>query len=393
MLAKLLFIFAITGHLAASIELPIVYLTWEDDPTTTMTIRWITSFKDRNDDVEYRKKTERSWHEKSGQSRELIANFLQLHSIKLSGLTPDTAYKFYLKGSKTTHYFKTLPKKLTHPINFIVGGDTSQNGLAYFEKTNKQAARHEPAFVIFGGDLAYTCSGNRSIPENGLKWISWLYCYARTMISPNGYMIPLLVTMGNHDVIGGFDGSNDDANSFFRFFPLPGKPGYSTLRAGKYLSLYLLDSGHMNQIEGKQYSWLKRELKRDSAISHRFAIYHMPAFPGLRKNLSEQGKKILELWVPLFEKYNVHASFEHHEHIYKRSFSFKANKIDPTGPVYLGGGAWGVTPRKCKKPPEYIARSQGQRHFIKIELEDKIRKYSAITDKGSVIDYFVQVNP
>lgn len=56
MLAKLLFIFAITGHLAASIELPIVYLTWEDDPTTTMTIRWITSFKDRNDDVEYRKK-------------------------------------------------------------------------------------------------------------------------------------------------------------------------------------------------------------------------------------------------------------------------------------------------------------------------------------------------
>lgn len=237
MLAKLLFFFALTSQLAASIDLPIVYLTWEDDPTTTMTIRWITSVNDRSEEVEYRKKNRRSWQKKSGQSRELIANFLQLHSLTLSGLSPGTAYKFYLKGSNTTYYFKTLPKKLTYPINFIVGGDTSQSGLAHFEKTNKQAASHEPAFVVFGGDLAYTCSGDRNTPENSLKWISWLYCYGRTMISPKGYLIPLIVTMGNHDVIGGFYGSDDDANSFFKFFPFPGRPGYKTLRAGKYLSL------------------------------------------------------------------------------------------------------------------------------------------------------------
>lgn len=47
----------------------------------------------------------------------------------------------------------------------------------------------------------------------------------------------------------------------------------------------------MNQIEGDQASWLKQELKQDAEISHRFAIYHMPAFPGLGKNISKQGKK------------------------------------------------------------------------------------------------------
>ena len=53
-------------------------------------------------------------------------------------------------------------------------------------------------------------------------------------------------------------------------------------------------------------------------------------------------------WVPLFDKHNFTASFEHHTHYRKMSYPLKnATRDDEHGTRYLGDGSWGVPNDTC----------------------------------------------
>ncbi|HZY31932.1 MAG TPA: hypothetical protein VFF86_09870 [Candidatus Methylomirabilis sp.] len=81
----------------------------------------------------------------------------------------------------------------------------------------------------------------------------------------------------------------------------------------------------------------------------------------------------------------VDVAFEHHDHIYKRTHPIRADKVDPRGVVYLGGGAWGVVPRK---PLEkwYLAKTVSTLHFVLVTIDAQGRSFLAIDSKGQVID-------
>ena len=123
---------------------------------------------------------------------------------------------------------------------------------------------------------------------------------------------------------------------------MPGHQIYNSLDFGSFLSLILLDSGHANPIEGAQTQWLNNVLEKRQNILHRFAFYHVPAYPCVRSYRTKQSVLIRKTWIPLFEKWGIQVAFEHHDHAYKRTYPLLKNRIQPHGIIYLGDGGWGL---------------------------------------------------
>jgi acid phosphatase type 7 len=371
-----------------------LYLTWQHDPTRTMTVQWITPKENADDSLEYRVQGDTKWQTQLGKHKEMPQDEpFFVHVVELQDLTPDSVYYFRLKESDTDYHFRTLPKDLNEtPVVFLVGGDTNQLGPEGFAETNIRAAKEDPSFVVFGGDLAYASPRESFQAEDADRWLEWIKTYSDTMKTTDNHLIPLLVAIGNHDVKGGFHQTPEKAPFFHALFSMPGYPGYNVVRANSYLSFYLLDSSHSNPVKGVQTDWLKTELDKDSKMIHRFAIYHVPAYPSVRSYNMDISNMIRRNWLPLFEKYGVHVAFENHDHDYKRTYPLIKGKIDPRGVVYIGDGSWGVKPRVPKKAnkSEYFAKTKAAQQYVKVKLTDSMREFWAINTKGQVIDHYVQ---
>jgi hypothetical protein len=132
---------------------------------------------------------------------------------------------------------------------------------------------------------------------------------------------------------------------FFSFFAFPEKRLYRTIDFGNYLSLFLLDTNHLDPISGTQTAWLSEALTARAQIPYRLPIYHVAAYPSHYAFENPTSQQVRDLWSPLFEKYNCKVAFEHHNHAYKKTFPIQAGKIDSKGVIYLGDGCWGVEPR------------------------------------------------
>lgn len=382
-----------------------VYLTWQRSPESTMTVQWITPASRNQDLVEYRQTPDAPWQQALGSHNALPdASGYIVHKVEITGLSPHTTYTFRTGKDAVEYKFRTMPASDTTPVRFAVGGDMYHDTLEVLRKTNEQAAKQNPDFVLVGGDIAYAASGVGVFPEefhtwtewlnlNNKKkrWLEWVISWKQQMVTTDGRLIPMVPALGNHDVNGGFGQTPKQAAYFHTLFAMPGKRGYNVLDFGNYMSIVILDSGHTNPIDGEQTQWLDATLKARQQIPLKYALYHVPAYPSIRKLDSTYCALIRKSWVPLFERYNLTAGFEHHDHNYKRTYPIRKGKIDPTGVLYLGDGAWGVdAPRKRKssKPiPWYIARIIPSRYFLMVTLADGTAHYTAIDAEGAIIDH------
>lgn len=376
-----------------AVEAEAIYLTWMQDPTSTMTVQWLTKNDDTADDLEFQLIDQKEWKSVTGTHTPLPQEEPYLmHLVELTDLLPNSSYRFRIKNAKESHLFRTMPKTLSQPIVFTTGGDTNQIGMNTFELTNQQAVKEEPLFTVFGGDLAYASPNDIRGKEDAARWINWLITYSKSMVTPSGYKVPLLVTLGNHDIKGFYGRSPNEAPFFFTLFATPGLPGYKSLQCGDYLTLFLLDSNHANPIKGAQAEWLRNELAKASQSLHRFAFYHVPAYPSVRAFHAKESTMIRRHWVPLFERYALSCAFENNDHAYKRTFPLIDDEPHPYGVLYLGDGAWGVKPRQTKKAhaTSYLAKVRSTQHFIKVKLSESEREYTAISPSGEIVDHYVQ---
>ncbi len=366
-----------------------LYLTWQHDPTQTMTVVWLTALSDTNSQVEFQseKENESYWKRAQGSSRPFPYQYpCRIHTVELTGLSPNTRYRFRLDSDGTEHAFVTLPAKLQEPLTFIEGGDCYHNTLTMVEETNRMAVQFEPAFVFLGGDLAYAAGKRSSSKDNIPRWIAFMQSWTKIMTTKDGRLIPLLVAMGNHDVNGYDDQTQEQALVFHHLFPLPqGKTSYQLI-AGDYLSLTVLDSGHCQSIPS-QTQWLNSALAQIPSSAYRFVFYHVPAYPSVRSFHNSTSRSIREFWLPLFEKYRVDVAFEHHDHAYKRTHPLLEGRITPQGVIYLGDGSWGAKPRKPKKA-WYLAKTASSRQFIVVSLSPKSISFKSVTPQGQVLDAF-----
>lgn len=368
-----------------------IYLTWQRHPDTTMTIQWISPLQQPQSIVSYcLKEDSTAWKEVSGETFKFPHSSRYLiHRVELQALQPNTDYLFKVAPYQKNYSFHTASSDLEQNMRFVVGGDMYHDGIQLMAKTCRQAALTNPLFALIGGDIAYAVESAHTPFQNVERWIEWIKTWHATMVAPNGNLIPVIAAIGNHDLVGHYDQHPLKAAIFSTLFPMPGKQIYNTLDFGSYLSLFLLDSGHANSISGPQAKWLQTALQERQDMTHRFAAYHVPAYPSCRSFHNRQSLAIRRSWVPLFEKGGIQTCFEHHDHAYKRTYPLLRNRMHPDGIVYLGDGAWGVerprSPRlRCK--PSFLAKFSPTRHFIVVDLTPSQQRFRSLNDQGKIID-------
>lgn len=200
-------------------------------------------------------------------------------------------------------------------FSFAVLGDTQRfntgpNG--NFQKAMASIRKLNPDLVFPVGDLVGSCDGGSSCEKK--------YEDYKNIMSP--ILSRTYEVMGNHDRTGG---ERADAVWQKEFnLPTNGPPGFSELT-------YSFDSGNshfvvLNSekpkdhiINSEQRDWLEKDLA-NAKKENTFVFFHEPAFPVSSKideSLDVQPKDRDALW-QIFDKYDITAVFNGHEHIASR---------------------------------------------------------------------------
>lgn len=365
---------------SAAFQPTTLFLTWQRDPTTTMTVQWIGATGETADTtVSYSAAQVGPWQAQPAIARPYPRTDLKVFRAELTGLSPGTDYEFCIGKHSPIYRFRTMPARTTNPIHFISGGDCGVN--AHTVANNIQAARQDPMFAVVGGDLGY--DNGRSVEVS----LAFVRNYSKHMIGRDGRLIPMVPCIGNHEVDGGFDKPRAKAPFFYALFDgLFRETGFATLDFGDYLSLVLLDTGHTSPIAGAQTDWLDKTLKSRADHPNVLVVNHVPAYPSHRK-MATTGDGNRKHWVPLFQKYRVPVVLEHHDHTFKRTKPLLDGLAHDNGVLYLGDGSWGrlrtpFTPEQLS----FLASTSKDYHLSLHRIQGEERFHLALDENGRVMD-------
>jgi hypothetical protein len=363
-----------------------LFLTWQRDPTTTMTVQWIGARGETADTtITYKTLKADEWLSQATTAKPYPETDLKVFCTELTGLTSGTDYQFRIGKASPAYRFRTMPAKATDTIPFISGGDCGVNPHAV--ANNIQAAKQDPMFAVIGGDLGYD---NGKSVETSLAFVR---NYSKHMIGRDGRLIPMVTCIGNHEVDGGYNKPRSKAPFYYALFDgLYQETSYATLDFGDYLSLVLLDTNHTSPIDGDQTAWLEKTLKARVDHPNVIVVNHVPAYPSYRKAEGTEGKAGTgegnrKHWVPLFEKYRVPVVLEHHDHTFKRTKRLLGGHEDADGVLYLGDGSWGKL-RNPQAPDKlsYLAASSRDYHLSLHRIQGDERFHLELDETGRVMD-------
>ncbi len=400
-----------------------IFLTWQQDPTTTMTIDWhvkpkvdwrddaVYRFRKNNVVLEYRETGQRRWRQESGTAHNFPHSDRVIYRVELTDLNPATTYDFRFGEHSKIYKFRTMPQEvsMSEPVHFAVGGDTDDG--ERFRRMNRAIMNYDNDldFILWGGDLPYA-NGD---PVNIGMWYTWFSDIKETLIDEDGRVVPIVNAIGNHEVfqrsrlIGGksphHDMSEEEADAYIEEFNLI--DGYPTffnplfafpeethgiLDFGDYMSLFILDSNHYIPVEGLQTDWLQEALSNRINQRYLFPIYHVPAYPSHRPLDGGTQVAIREHWIPLFEQYGVKVAFENHDHNYKRTPPIRNHEISEDGIVYVGDGAWGRRLKDGNQQDEWwIDKFVRIHHGVVVTIDGANKKFEVVSIEGEIIDSFV----
>ncbi len=362
-----------------------LFLTWDRDPTTSVTIQWVAPPSKVVPQIHYKPALGAILRTAKVTTRTFPLTELLIYRCELTELESDGEYEFQIDGRSPLYRFRTMPAKSTNAIQFVSGGDSGAN--AHALRTNALAAAQDPRFVLFGGDLAY---------ENGVApevFIKFLQNYHATMWDSAGRLIPMIACIGNHEVGNIYNASRELGPFFFSVFGgLFAERSFGVFDIGDYLSLVLLDSGHVAPVAGEQTDWLERTLKERVDRPHLIAVNHVPAYPSNRTPYASHGEAGTgddqrTHWCPLFERFKVDLVLEHHDHAFKRTHPLTNGHFDRYGVIYLGDGSWGkLQPQFNQIERPYLASFDAAYHLSVHRLEGDRRFHVALAENGRVAD-------
>ncbi|MBK9387680.1 MAG: metallophosphoesterase family protein [Planctomycetes bacterium] len=364
--------------------------TWQGDPGTTLTLSyqstgskplparlyWDTEPRD-GEVAAYRQRAEGETTTIPGLAGRWI------HKVELRGLEPGRAI-YLCAGDPASGISRELRVRTIardeRALRFVTGGDMGTE--APVRAMLRRAAATSPDFALIGGDIAYA---NGKL-ENVDRWDTWLAYYSEEMVRPDGFAIPLVLAIGNHEVDGSFLRPKEQAPFWFGFFPQGGQ-SYFARRFGAHFACLVLDSSHIAPHGGEQAAWIDRTLEELREVPHRAAIYHVPLFPSHRELEGAYSALGRQHWMPLFERHGLEVAFENHDHSYKRTPPLRGGAPAERGVVYLGDGCFGQRPRTVAFGSRSYLREQGAwRHFWQVEVTRERMVCRAIDEQGRVFD-------
>jgi Icc protein len=206
-------------------------------------------------------------------------------------------------------------------LTFAVMGDTqsfkAENQNGNFQQVVKDIAADNPDLVIATGDLTSSCDTYSDCVTKHNNW--------KKVDAP--LISKTYAAMGNHDNVG-----NKGVKAWQDVFDFPKNgPGdfseltYSFDVKNSHFVFLASDDPDQHQVNKAQRDWLEQDLASNKK-ENTFVVFHEPAFPVSSKigeGLDAQKSDRNALW-SIFDKYNVTAVFNGHEHIVSR------RKIDST---------------------------------------------------------------
>ncbi|MCX8065161.1 MAG: metallophosphoesterase family protein [Candidatus Hydrogenedentes bacterium] len=365
-----------------------VYLTWQNDPHTTITVNTLSTVREYPIEIRYRELNNPNSPEnilsKSPRDFTITEPHRKINTFELTELKPGEIYTFTLKTNKGRFTkelkFRTIPND-GKPLRFVVGGDMGI--LPSAPKLLKQAQKLNPQFVVIGGDIVY----ENGDPNKDWMWDIWLKHWTKYMIDNEDCLIPLIAGIGNHEVNEKDPShpSTERAPFYFNYLAQCEKT-YFYKKFEPHLLLILLDSNHIVSISD-QVNWLNNVLEQNSNYPFIIPVYHVPMYPSHRPFDGAISAEQRKLWLPIFDKYRVSVAFENHDHTFKRTKSLRNGVVSSEGTVYLGDGCFGVSPREIKNHElGYLEKASGIKHFWLVEIDSEKLTAKAVDIKGKVFD-------
>jgi hypothetical protein len=316
----------------------------------------------------------------------------------MTGLTPNTTY-YYGSAFTSSDFdgFVTSPprkfKTLSETPMYLFTGDKSMNVDSL--KLLKVAAATSPDFIIIGGDISY---------YNGLntcyRRLDWFFReWEEFAVTPDGYYIPMLTCIGNHESIdANFGQTRQDAQLYIRAFShVIGDYGQGTNlthihKIGDHSSIAVMDSGVATDF-ASQGKWLSGKWSRppyDSTI--KYTLYHAGLYPsGRLQDTFHEAQEGLKNWLPIFDQFQVTLSFENHDHQLKRTKILKGNAVSTNGTIYIGDGAFGTLREEGLSTVYrwYMEKVLLEYHFWILQTTATLTNATAVNDNGIVVDRLI----
>src|SRR5579872_6047221 len=166
------------------LALDTLFLSWQRDPTTTMTVQWVGPETSADTSIRYATESAAEktavaspvWQVGKTSTKPYPNTDFKVYRSELTALKPGTEYQFQVGKGSPTYRFRTMPARATNTIQFVSGGDCGVD--LHAVGTNILAARQEPYFALIAGDLAYD---NGRSPETFTRF---LQNYREHMVDP-----------------------------------------------------------------------------------------------------------------------------------------------------------------------------------------------------------------
>lgn len=335
-----------------------IHLTYQHDPTSTITVTWQTTYSTPGDIVRYDISSKggipSSYSiQASGTNHTYAGASGYVHDVELIDLAPGTIYYFVCGGTgnfSSERSFRTAPAVATD-FSFVFGGDSRTN-LTARTLVSQAMRQFNPSFVMHVGDMV----------ENGAdqtQWDQWFQDVNDNWIGVNDLTIPIIPTLGNHE---------NNATNYYEEFALPGNHQWYYYDWGPTLRIIVLnDEAFASQISGDEVTWLNNVLNSTPIGMWKIVMFHRNVYySGGHAGATD----LLQYWGPIFDKYHVDLVVQGHTHNYQRTkpmdntavvFSYRV------GTMYVTAGGWGA-PINSYVQQSYSAYGSDVYHFVSVNI-------------------------
>ncbi|HUS64474.1 MAG TPA: metallophosphoesterase [Kofleriaceae bacterium] len=275
----------------------------------------------------------------------------------VESLEPDTVYCYQLDAgddpATAAAGFRTAPAAGSGArVAFVAFGDSGNGGDDQFS-VREHLETVPMQMMIHTGDIAYESGTMQQFEDN------YFSVYASMTDS-----IPMWPSIGNHD----------EHDTYHQVYDLPWASSSHDYYSFDYGDVHFvaLDT---NDVSQRQADWLEDDLAENQREWTVVYGHHPPFSSGEHGCATD----VRDLFVPIFEKYDVDLVLAGHDHDYERM-------VPQNGVNYVVTGGGGRGTRPMGSPQDFTAFAESVLHFVYVEVEGNQLLLHAIDATGVEFD-------
>ncbi len=310
-----------------------------------------------------------------GDAKTAMGPATTFHSLRVTGLEPQTAYRYSVESSGTTENgtFTTAPSDTqVAPISFLLFGDNRSDDVSHAAVV-RAMAQSPSDFLINTGDAV----------EDGNDREQW----QRFFEIEKGLLKDrcLFIAVGNHEL------KEEAGTNFLRYFGGEGAANaasaapersdrrrlYRTVRWGA--TRFFLLNGLDAFVSGPEKEWLDAELSRadnEPGLSWRIVVVHHGAWAA---GPHGPNPRLMAAHAPeTWKAHQIDLVLSGHDHIYERGES--------DGMKYIVSGGGGAPLYRVRGPNDNTRMVESTFHFVEVKIDGTKMAVLAKRIDGTLMD-------